>query len=100
MKFYVHRTPTVMSGLVVRWNPAANLNAEVSASRDAVCITGFWELSSPTDIAMFRTVLAQAEEARHLIARGRHHEPPRYENEVELDPQRSRTKSAAAEQLA
>ena len=84
MKFYVYRTHTIMSGLVLRWSLSGNLNAEISASRDAVCISGFWDLCSPTQIAEFRTVLAQAEEARHLLARGRHSAPARYENEVDF----------------
>jgi len=83
VKFYVHRTPTIMSGLVIRWNPAGNLNAEISASRDAICVSGYWELNSPTQIALFRTALAQAEEARHLLARNGT-KPPRYENELDV----------------
>jgi len=83
VKFYVHRTHTIMSGLVIRWNPAGNLNAEISASRDAICVSGYWELNSPTQIALFRTALAQAEEARHLLARNGT-KPPRYENELDF----------------
>lgn len=83
-KFYVHRTQTIMSGLVIRWSPAGNINAEISASRDAVCVSGYWDLHSPTQIAEFRTVLAHAEEARHLLARGLLGKPPRYENELDF----------------
>jgi len=82
MKFYCHRTPTIMDGLVLRWNPAGNLDAEISASRNGVAISGYWDFRSPTMIASFRLILAYAEEAR--LALGQDKTPARYENEIDV----------------
>lgn len=82
MKFYVHRTHTIMDGLVVRWNPARNLDAEISASRNGVAISGHWMLTSPESIEMFRKVLDRAYELRGVI--GRREPLPRFENEIDF----------------
>lgn len=36
-----HVTPTIMDGIVVRWNPAPDGDAEISASRNGVLVNGF-----------------------------------------------------------
>lgn len=43
--FKLYRTPTIMSGLVYRWKlDDDRWDAEISASRDGVLISGHWPL--------------------------------------------------------
>lgn len=95
MKIYVHRTHTVMDGLVIRWNvspwPYAGLQPEISASRNSVMISGHWELRNPDDYATFglatvdafaaHTQLREADRGRLF---GNVAGPPRYPNEVDV----------------
>lgn len=82
MKFYLYRTHTICDGLVLRWTPADNLDAEVSASRNAVMIRGGWEINATEDLAAFRALLDRAETMRGVLGRGG--TPVRQDDEIDF----------------
>lgn len=63
----VHITPTIMDGIVVRWNPDAESRHEISASRNGVAVSGW--LVTQHDQAEFLTTVALAWEMYRLLAK-------------------------------
>ena len=82
MRIYVHRTPTIMDGLVVRWNLQGDERREVSASRNGVAINGWWMFGSTETITEFQGLISEAWRAHALLKKGI--APARYENEVDV----------------
>lgn len=81
----VHRTPTIQDGLVIRWNPdPENYRAgEVSASRNGILISGFWDVWRTRDeIAAFNALIEQAWAAHLMLKAGA--EPARYALEIDV----------------
>jgi predicted TPR repeat methyltransferase len=64
-----HITPTIMDGLVVRWNPSAtDTLAEISASRNGVAIE--WRmLRTEHDKAEYERIVGLAWEAYRMLAK-------------------------------
>lgn len=60
MKFLCKVTPTIMDGLVVRWQLEGRGDGEVSASRNGVLICGGWPVLSTDGIEGLKQVLDKA----------------------------------------
>lgn len=63
--------PTIMDGVVVRWNvdPDNHHRGEISASRNAVMVTGSWTLSTMPEFLEFERVLRSARQIADRIAK-------------------------------
>lgn len=66
-----HITPTVMDGIVVRWNvdPDNYERGEISASRNAIVVTGYHHIRTPAALDIFRATLQRADEIRHKLGK-------------------------------
>lgn len=67
-------TPTIMSGLVVRYKLTSDLyDGEINASRDGVGIAGHWPIMDTESCVLFEKTVARARvHTQHLAAeRGR-----------------------------
>lgn len=93
MKIYVHRTPAIMDGLVIRWNaspwPYASPAPEISASRTCVQVNGFWEFADEGSRQLFEAALSEAWKAFKIMKPGRYSlthrsAPARYANEIDV----------------
>jgi hypothetical protein len=65
----VHITPTIMDGIVVRWNPDENSRHEISASRNGVSIKGW--ITTVEDHATCIAAIMIAWECYRLLASSR-----------------------------
>jgi len=64
-----HITPTIMDGIVVRWNPSPEQTAEISASRNAVAIDGYWMLRTEHARVEFDRTVSLAWEMYRLLSK-------------------------------
>jgi hypothetical protein len=84
MKLHPRYTPTIMDGPVIRWEGGfrrgtyrdmatgearAEWSAEISASRNGVCVAGVWPiLASAESVEAFATTLRRALDAHERLA--------------------------------
>jgi hypothetical protein len=63
-------TPTIMDGLVVRWQLTSELyDGEINASRNGVSLFGRWPIMDTESVVLFEETLARARvQAQHLSA--------------------------------
>lgn len=66
---FVHVTPTVMDGIVVRWNPDTTGNSEISASRNGVHVHCWPMLRVEHDRVEFDRTVSLAWEMYRLLAK-------------------------------
>lgn len=78
--FYRKDTPTIMSGLVIRYKLREPYTGEISASREGVLVSGSWPVMGTAMIVGFMDMLMRADiQFQSMATRG----IPAFEHEID-----------------